>query len=257
MISALLVNRKLQLVSTVARWHDETSQQLTRADLMSHLRLTISKEDYLKAIAEAEAEEGPVIAATIARWLRVTPPAVALALRRLRRDKLVEVDRKGHISLMRAGREISNRLRIRHHLVERMLHEMLGVEWYKVHEEAERLEHAISEDVEQKLIKKLGLDGACPHGNQINKSAAERRKSGLQQLWETTPGTSVRVESTYERDRDLLEYFEGLGIRPGVSLKLVSRNYDGTLALRVASKPITLGEAAARKVWVYEIRSGR
>jgi len=59
---------------------------------MSHLKLTISKEDYLKAIAEAESEEGSVIAATIARWLGVTPPAVALALRRLRRDKLVVVD---------------------------------------------------------------------------------------------------------------------------------------------------------------------
>ena len=185
---------------------------------MSHLKLTISKEDYLKAIAEAEAEEGPVIAATVARWLQVTPPAVALALRRLRRDKLVEVDRKGRISLTRTGREISNRLRFRHHLIERMLHEMLGVEWYKVHDEAERMEHSISKDVERKLIEKLGVNGACPHGNQINKSAADRRKLGLQPLWEATPGTSVRVESMHERDRALLEYFEGLGIRPGVHL---------------------------------------
>src|SRR5579872_947333 len=72
------------------------------------VKLTISKEDYLKAIAEAEAEEGNVIAATIARWLSVTPPAVALALRRLRRDKLLEVDRKGHILLTKAWREVSD-----------------------------------------------------------------------------------------------------------------------------------------------------
>jgi DtxR family transcriptional regulator, iron-dependent repressor len=111
---------------------------------MSHLKLTISKEDYLKAIAEAESEEGSVIAATIARWLGVTPPAVALALRRLRRDKLVEIDRKGRVSLTEAGRQISDKLRFRHHLVERMLLEMLGMEWYKVHDEAERLEHSIS-----------------------------------------------------------------------------------------------------------------
>jgi DtxR family Mn-dependent transcriptional regulator len=217
---------------------------------MSHLKLTVSKEDYLKAIAEAELEEGSVIAATIARWLRVTPPAVALALRRLRRDKLVEVGRKGRISLTRAGREVSNKLRIRHHLVERMLHEMLGVEWYKVHEEAERMEHAISEDVERRLVKKLGLNGACPHGNQINKSAAERRKSGLQQLWDATPGSLVKVDSMHERDRGLLEYFDRLGIRPGVGLKVLSHNYDGTLAVRLGNKAITLGEAAARKVWV-------
>ena len=214
------------------------------------VKLTISKEDYLKAIAEAEAEEGGVIAATIARWLSVTPPAVALALRRLRRDRLVEVDRKGHIELTKAGREISDKLRFRHHLVERMLHEILGMEWYKVHDEAERLEHSISDDVERKLIEKLGTNHTCPHGNQINKSAAERHKLGLRLLWESAAGSSVRVESMYERDRQLLEYFDGLGIRPGVDLKVLGRNYDGTLTLQFGKNSLNLGESAARRVWV-------
>ena len=220
---------------------------------MSHLKLTISKEDYLKAIAEAESEEGIVIAASIARWLGVTPPAVALALRRLRRDKLVEIDRKGRISLTPSGRKISDKLRFRHHLVERMLLEILGMEWYKVHDEAERLEHSISEDVERKLIEKLGPNGPCPHGNQINKSAAERRKLGLQQLWEATPRTPLRVDSVYERDRKLLEYFDGLGIRPGINLEILTRNYDSTLTLRLHNRSISLGEAAARKVWVSKV----
>ncbi len=219
---------------------------------MSHLKLTVSKEDYLKAIAEAESEEGNVIAATIARWLGVTPPAVALALRRLKRDHLVEVDRKGGVHLSKAGREIADKLRFRHHLVERMLHEMLGVEWYKVHEEAERLEHSISEDVERKLIEKLGPNGACPHGSQINKSSAERRKMGLQQLWDAAPGSSVKVDSMYERDRRLLEYFDGLGIQPGVEFKVLSRNYDGTLTLLLRRTSISLGEAAARKIWISQ-----
>jgi DtxR family Mn-dependent transcriptional regulator len=214
------------------------------------VKLTISKEDYLKAIAEAESEEGTVIAATIARWLSITPPAVALALRRLRRDKLVEVDRRGLIALTKAGRKISEKLRFRHHLVERMLHEMLGIEWYKVHDEAERLEHSISDDVERRLIEKLGTDQPCPHGNQINKSAAERRKLSLRQLWEAVPGSSVRIDSMYERDRQLLEYFDGLGIRPGVDLKVLSRNYDGTITLQLGRKSLNLGESAARRVWV-------
>lgn len=223
------------------------------------MKLTVSKGDYLKAIAEAESEEGPVIAATVARWLGITPPAVALALRRLRRDRVVEVGPKGVISLTTAGREIADKLRTRHHLVERMLHEILGMEWYKVHEEAERLEHSVSEDLEERLIEKLGPDGPCPHGNQINKSAAERRKLGLQPLWEAAPGRSVIVESMYERDRKLLEYFDGLGVVPTAELKVVSRNYDGTLSLQVGEKVISLGEAAARKVWVSRVskRSGR
>jgi DtxR family transcriptional regulator, Mn-dependent transcriptional regulator len=214
------------------------------------VELTISKEDYLKAIAEAESEEGNVIAATIARWLSITPPAVALALRRLRRDKLVEVDRKGRIALTKAGREVSDKLRFRHHLVERMLHEILGMEWYKVHEEAERLEHSISDDLERKLIQRLGTNQACPHGNQINKSAAEKRKLGLRLLWEADPGSSVKIESIYERDRQLLEYFDGLGIRPGVELKVLRRNYDGTVTFRLGKSSLSLGESAARKVWV-------
>ncbi len=217
------------------------------------LKLTVSKEDYLKAIAEAESEEGTVIAATIARWLRVTPPAVALALQRLRRDKLAKVDRKGRISLTSAGKQVSDRLRLRHHLIERMLHEMLGVEWYKVHDEAERLEHSISADVERRLIEKLGATGPCPHGNQINTSAAERRRSGLEQLWEVASGRTVRVRSMHERDRGLLEYFNDLGIKPGVRLRVLSRNYDGTLTLRLRGRATQLGEAAARKIWVSRI----
>jgi len=217
------------------------------------MELTVSKEDYLKAIAEAESEEGPVIAATLARWLGVSAPAVALALRRLRKDRMVQVDRKGHISLTVAGAALADKLRLRHHLVERMLHEILGVEWYKVHEEAERLEHSVSADLERKLIEKLGPDGRCPHGNQINKSAAERRRSGLEPLWEAHPGSVVRIDSMHERDRQLLEYFDRLGIVPGAQLQVVSRNYDDTLTVRLSGTPTNLGEAAARKVWVSEI----
>jgi DtxR family transcriptional regulator, iron-dependent repressor len=214
------------------------------------MKLTISKEDYLKAIAEAEAEEGVVIAATIARWLDVTPPAVALALRRLRRDKMAKADRKGRITLTAEGRKISDRLRFRHHLVERFLHDILGMEWYKIHDEAERLEHSVSEDLEKKLIEKLGRDGVCPHGNQINKSARERRRLGLGQLWEAAPGSLVRVDSMHERDRKLLEYFDQLGIRPGIQIQVSRKNYDGTLTLRLGRRSISLGESAAKKLWV-------
>lgn len=214
------------------------------------MKLTVSKEDYLKAIAEAEAEEGAAIAATIARWLDVSPPAVALALRRLRRDKLAQVDRKGRITLTAEGRRISDKLRFRHHVIERFLYEILGMEWYKVHEEAERLEHSVSEDLERKLVEKLGPDGRCPHGNQINKNAAERRKQGLRPLWEAGPGFALQVESMHERDRQLLEYLDQLGLRPGVQVRVLRRNYDGTLSLRLGKSSISLGEGAARKVWV-------
>lgn len=218
------------------------------------MELTVSKEDYLKAIAEAESEEGPVIAATLVRWLGLSPPAVTLALRRLQRGKLVSVGAAGRIRLTAQGRALADRMRLRHHLIERMLHEMLGVEWYKVHEEAERLEHSISPDVEQRLIAKLGAGGLCPHGNPINKSAAERRKAGLLPLWDAPLGQRLRIAGMHERDRQLLEYFDLLGLRPGTELKPTRRNYDGTLTLDLDAGEVTLAASAAQKVWVAALR---
>src|SRR5574337_207342 len=118
--------------------------------------ITVSKEDYLKAILEAESEGETVISATLAHWLSVTAPAVTMALRRLKRDGL------GRVQLTGAGREIALRTITRHHLIERMLSEVFGMEWYKVHDEAERLEHAVSPDFEAKLAAKLGRGGICP-----------------------------------------------------------------------------------------------
>lgn len=221
------------------------------------MELTVSKEDYLKAIAEAESEEGPVIAATVGRWLDISAPAVTLALRRLRRDKLVRVDAGGRIVLTKTGRAIADKVRLRHHLIERMLHEMLGVEWYKVHDEAERLEHSVSGDVERKLIEKLGFDGPCPHGNLINKSTPERRRHGLLPLAEAPPGAAFTIAGMYERDRQLLEYFESLQLRPGAWLKVTSRNYDGTLSLQLEQGVVTLGTVAAQKIWVAAAAKGR
>jgi DtxR family transcriptional regulator, Mn-dependent transcriptional regulator len=118
--------------------------------------ITVSKEDYLKAIAEAEADGQTVIAATLSHWFSVTRPAVTFALKRLRKDGLVSVQNDGRIRLTANGRQIAKRTAVRHHLVERMLCEIFGMAWYEVHDEAERLEHAVSPVFEKKLVEKLG-----------------------------------------------------------------------------------------------------
>src|ERR1700737_4860629 len=142
--------------------------------------ITVSKEDYLKAILEAESEGETVISATLAHWLSVSPPAVTMAVRRLKRDGLVRVQSSGEVSLTPAGRKIARKLTLRHHLIERMLAEMFGMEGWKVHDEAERLEHAVSTDFEAKLLAKLGSGGACPHGNLSElEGPASRRRRGL------------------------------------------------------------------------------
>jgi DtxR family Mn-dependent transcriptional regulator len=213
--------------------------------------ITVSKEDYLKAIAEAEAEGETVIAATLAHWLSVTRPAVTFALKRLRKDNLVSVRSNGHIHLTPQGRQIAERTILRHHLIERMLSEIFGMPWYAVHDEAERLEHAVSTAFEKKLIEKLGHKDTCPHGNgPAFRSVSERRKKGLCLLTEAATGSECRVASVYERDRKLLEFFEKEGIRPGARLGVKTQNYDGTLSLTVDKREIRLGTAAAEKIWV-------
>jgi DtxR family Mn-dependent transcriptional regulator len=215
------------------------------------VRITISKENYLKAIAEAESEGETVIAATLARWLEVSAPAVTMAIRRLKRDGLIRVASSGELGLTRQGREIANRVLHRHHLIERMLTEIFGMEWYKVHDEAEQLEHAVSADFARKLHAKLGDGEACPHGNRVGMDRPrDRRDRGWIPLDEAARGQSVQVMSVFERDRKLLEYLDGLGIRPGARLSVVKRNYDETLGLRLQRKSVQLGRAAAAKVWV-------
>ncbi len=127
--------------------------------------ITVSKEDYLKAILVAEGEGETVISATLAHWLNVSPPAVTMAVRRLKKDGLVRVSTDGRVRLTAAGLKIARKLTERHHLIERMLCEMFGMEWYQVHDEAERLEHAVSPAFEAKLVAKLGRGRPCPHGN--------------------------------------------------------------------------------------------
>jgi DtxR family transcriptional regulator, Mn-dependent transcriptional regulator len=213
--------------------------------------ITVSKEDYLKAIHEAESEGESVISATLAHWLKVSPPAVTMALRRLKKDGLVRVQANGQVTLSAAGRRIACKLTLRHHLIERMLAEMFGMEWWKVHDEAERLEHAVSPDFEAKLLARLGRGGACPHGNLSEvESPGSRRRRGLLLLAEADSGRSYLVSGIYERDRHLLEFLEARGIRPGAKLSLIERNYDKTLSIRTGARTVVLGRPAADKVWV-------
>ena len=213
------------------------------------MRITISKENYLKAIAEAESEGETVKPVTLARWLQVSAPAVTMAIRRLKRDQLIRVGPEWQITLSPSGRKIANGLLNRHHLIERMLTEIFGLEWYKVHDEAEQLEHAVSADFERKLAEKLGRGKACPHGNGVGMdSPRDRRRRGLKLLEEARVNESVLVASVFERDRQLLEYLDRSGIRPGARIEVT----DATppMTVQTGGRPVRLGRNAASKIWV-------
>ena len=213
------------------------------------MRITISKENYLKAIAEAASEGEIVKPVTLARWLQVSAPAVTMALRRLRRDRLIREGDEGRITLTPAGRAIANRLLHRHHLVERMLTEIFGLEWYKVHDEAEQLEHAVSADFERQLVAKLGRGSACPHGNRVGMdSPRDRRRRGLKPLEEARPHERLMVASVFERDRALLEYLDRSGLSPGARFEIVAT--EPRLILLAGGRRRRLDRGVASKIWV-------
>jgi DtxR family Mn-dependent transcriptional regulator len=211
----------------------------------------VSKENYLKAILEAEAEGHQVIPATLAHWLEVSAPAVTMALKRLKRDGFAEVGADGIVRLTPSGRETAYRTALRHHLIERMLSEVFGMEWYEIHEEAERLEHAVSPAFEIKLKEKLGETGSCPHGNAVLPvSPSQRKKRGEIPLSEAVEGQLYNVISLHERDPKLLLFLHKTGIGPGKTLRVLSQNYDQTVSIELSTGISILGRPAAEAVWL-------
>lgn len=213
--------------------------------------LHVSKENYLKAILEAEAEGHQVIPATLVHWLEVSAPAVTMALKRLKRDGLVEVGADRIVRLTQTGRETAYNTALRHHLIERMLSEVFGMAWYEVHEEAERLEHAVSPVFEAKLKEKLGEGGACPHGNAVLPETPEIRKQrGEVPLTEAAEGGCYTVISLHERDPKLLLFLHHMGIGPSSSFKVAKQNYDQTVSIELPTGVSILGRPAAEAIWL-------
>jgi len=218
---------------------------------MPREKTSVSREDYLKAIWEMVQEEREPISARLAEELSVTPPAVTAALKRLTRDGLLRVERSGRIALTRKGSAMADHLAMRHQLAEKLLTEVIGLDWTRAHDEAERLEHGISPEVEKLLLARFGADGFCPHGVPLRGGLAKlRRKQGATALSEMAAGQSVEVLCVYEKDPEFLKFLSGLALRPGARARIRRREYDETMTLTVGSRVVHLGKPATTRIWV-------
>ena len=212
---------------------------------------TVSIENYLKAIFHQSEGGRSVIAARLAEALGVSPPAVTSAIRRLAGRGFVTVDRHKAIGLTPKGLEVARHLICRHRLVERLLTDVLGMEWYRVHEEAERMEHAISPEVEARLMKVFGDRGVCPHGSSLfPEGVGPRQHRGETLLADATGARHLQVTEVDDEERAFLEYLDNLGILPGAHLLVEERQFDGTLRLQVDHRTVHLGKDSAQRVWV-------
>ena len=220
---------------------------------MEQPKLTPATEDYLKAIYVLGEEVEPVIAARVADEMGVSPSTMFSTLRRLEREGYVRVERRKEIHLTGKGRKVAEGILRRHYLTERLLTDLLGLDWVKAHQEAHRLEHAISSEVEERLAKLLHHPTTCPHGNPIPGKGFSSRRKGLP-LDRVPAGREVVLESITEggeRDSRLLGFLQQHHLFPGVRVQVLDVAPSlGIMSLKVGRDEFSLGIEAAKKIRV-------
>ena len=194
----------------MAEWHDTT-------------------EEYLEAILEIE-EEGTIpIRARLVERLGLSAPAVSETVNRLVDHGYAQLLDDRSLRLTDKGRKVATSIVRRHRLAERLLVDVIGLEWEKVHKEADRWEHAISADVEEKLVRLLGDPATCPHGNPIPGSSHKVEGPASVPLSQMQPGPVVvrRISEKVEIDEDAIAFLAGAELTPGSNAEVVGTSADG------------------------------
>jgi DtxR family transcriptional regulator, Mn-dependent transcriptional regulator len=213
--------------------------------------LTAPVEDYLKSIYELERSGSAAGTNEIAAALGVAPASVSGMIRRLAQHGLIAHERYRGVRLSDAGRAAALRTIRRHRVIEAYLVQALHYPWDRVHQEAERLEHAASDELVDRMATAIGEPETDPHGAPIpgaDGSMDERRLISLDDLPE---GSDVRVQRVEDDDPNRLHYLGGLGIRPGARVHVAGRApYGGPITLRVEHTRRQIGPELARHVLV-------
>jgi DtxR family transcriptional regulator, Mn-dependent transcriptional regulator len=197
-------------------------------------------------------EKEPLRSARLADWLGVSRPTVAVGLRRMARDGLVRMNGRKEIELTPAGMRNAESIVRRHRIMERWLTDGLGLDWVTADTEAARLEHAVSDVVEQCLYDVLGRPATCPHGNPIpGHSEASPREVRVSSLRTGDRARITRVSEVAEREAPLLlAYLHQRDLTPGREVAVLEADEVGkTLRVRVAERDVTLSHGTASKVW--------
>jgi DtxR family Mn-dependent transcriptional regulator len=217
-------------------------------------KVTHALEDYLKAIYQLSEEGRPVIAARIAAETGVSPSTIFATLRRLAKEGYVTINRRKEIHLTSDGTKVAENIVRRHFLTERFLTDLLGLDWVKAHQEAHRLEHAISQEVEERLAKLLSHPTTCPHGNPIPGASANPLPQ-TKPLSDAVDGQQVQlafITEGGERDVRLLGYLQDHGLTPGAKVQILDVAPSlGMMTLKVGEEQFSLGIEAAKKIRVH------
>lgn len=216
----------------------------------------VTWQEYLQAIYYLGLEGGPVIGARLAEWLGVSPPSVTSMLRRMQGEGLLTLGPRKEILLTRQGRVAAEAVARRHYLAERLLTEVLGLDWAVAHEEAERWQHAISDRTEWRLWEALHRPTTCPHGTPIPGLPMETKPTGelraLSDLPERSEGVVERIVEDEKEDlSELLSFLGEHTIVPGARVRVLSvAPIISTVTLETETGNVTLGMGVAEKVLI-------
>ena len=215
-------------------------------------------EDYLLNIYTISHEGRTVIAARLAEALDVAPPTVTATLHRMARDGLINVTPQKEIVLTESGHSRAETMVRRHRLAERLLIDILGLDWADVHEEAHRFEHAISPKVEERILAVLGGPTTCPHGSPIP-GFAPTTPTDARRLEDAASGDHVvieRISEEAESDRELLAYFQRSGLLPGHEFDVAEvEPYNALIVLSHDGETVPISLPVAHKIWVRTSRN--
>jgi DtxR family transcriptional regulator, Mn-dependent transcriptional regulator len=213
--------------------------------------ITHAMEDYLKIIFRLQEEESTVTTQAIAARLNVQSPSVTNMIKRLADLKLVEHTPYRGVTLTQTGRKAALEVVRHHRLLELYLAEALGYSWDEVHEEAERLEHSISEEFEARIDEALGYPRHDPHGEPIPTAEGEIATAGGVRLLDLDPGDEAVVERVTDHDPEKLRYLGGMGLYPDARLILLEQfPFDGPVKILVRDVEHILGRDLADVVRV-------
>lgn len=220
--------------------------------------LTRSVEDYLKTIYEVAGGGGVAATRDIAQALDLSPASVSGMVKRLSEQGLLEHAPYRGVQLTGEGRRVALRMVRRHRLIESYLVANLGYSWDTVHDEAERLEHAVSDALVERMAAALGHPGADPHGDPIPDANGEIAELASVPLAEVEPGALVEIRRVRAGDPELLRYLAGLGLTPGMALEVLAHEpFRGPVRVRIGETERVIGHEVAQRLLCARIEDVR
>jgi len=210
-------------------------------------------EEYLESIFKLQQTEHPVSVSRLAEHLKLSAPSVSGMMKKLEQNGLIYYAENRGVCLTEKGEQIARKVVRRHLLSERFLTDILGLKWHEVHDEACKLEHVISPEVEERLAQSLGNPQTCPHGHAIPDKKGKVLEEKARPLAELEPGKKAIVLRVSEEDPKMLQYLATLGLMPEVKVEVTEiAPFGGPILIKVGRAKYALGHGVATKILVKE-----